>query len=60
MKTQPAHPQNVQGVSRRELSQAGLAAGMTLSALPLFNPAALWGAAVGQSKRSGTLHMQRV
>jgi peptide/nickel transport system substrate-binding protein len=49
------HPQKTQGVHRRELLKAGLAAGVTLSAWPLSHPATLWGAEAGQPKRGGIL-----
>ena len=43
-------------LSRRELLQAGLAAGATLSTWPLYHPPALWGQETGTPKRGGTLH----
>src|SRR6266571_3578159 len=52
------YPQNTQGVRRRELLKAGLAAGVTLSTWPLYRPPALWGAEVGQPKRGGILRMR--
>jgi peptide/nickel transport system substrate-binding protein len=52
------HPQKTQGVRRRELLKAGLAAGVTLSTWPLYRPPALWGAEVGQPKRGGILRMR--
>ena len=55
MKTLSAHPRKTQGVSRRTLLQAGLAAGVTLSAWPLSTPAPLWGAEAGTPKQGGTL-----
>src|SRR5215470_1211935 len=55
METQPAHAQQAHGVSRRALLQAGLAAGVTLSAWPLRSPPALWGAETGQPRRGGIL-----
>jgi peptide/nickel transport system substrate-binding protein len=55
MNTQPAHPQKAQGIRRRELLKASLAAGVTLSAWPLHSPPALWGAEAGQPKRGGIL-----
>src|SRR5262247_1684428 len=54
MKTQ----QHVQGVRRRDLLQAGLAAGLTLSTWPLYNPSVLWGAETGQPKRGGILRVR--
>ena len=52
------YPQNTQGVRRRELLKAGLAAGVTLSTWPLYRPSTLWGAEVGQPKRGGILRMR--
>jgi peptide/nickel transport system substrate-binding protein len=43
-------------LSRRELLQAGLAAGATLSTWPLYRPPALWGQEAGTPKRGGILH----
>jgi peptide/nickel transport system substrate-binding protein len=51
-------PQQTRGVRRRELLQAGLTAGMTLSAWPLVQPPALWGAEVGHPKRGGILRVR--
>src|SRR2546427_6587263 len=51
------YPQKTQGVHRRELLKAGLAAGATLSAWPLAHPAVLWGAEAGQPKRGGILRV---
>jgi len=45
-------------VRRRDVLKAGLAAGATLSALPLYSPIALWGAEVGQPKRGGILRVR--
>src|SRR4029434_1096834 len=53
-----AHAQQANGVRRRALLKAGLAAGVTLSALPLSSPSALWGAEVGQPKRGGILRVR--
>jgi peptide/nickel transport system substrate-binding protein len=52
------HPHKNRDVSRRALLQAGLAAGVTLSAWPLSTPAPLWGAEVGTPKRGGTLRLR--
>src|SRR5499426_1191237 len=54
MKTQ----QHVQGVRRRDLLKAGLAAGVTLSTWPLSNPQVLWGAEAGPPKRGGILRVR--
>ena len=52
------HPHKTQGVRRRDLLKAGLAAGATLSAWPLARPVALWGAEAGQPKRGGILRVR--
>src|SRR4029450_12613402 len=49
--------QQASGLRRRDLLQAGLAAGVTLSACPLARPAVLWGAEAGQPKRGGILRV---
>ena len=54
----PQHLHKPPGVSRRELLRAGLAASVTLSALPLAQPAALWGAEAGQPRRGGILRVR--
>ena len=51
------HPQQTRGV-RRDLLQAGLAAGVTLSALPLARPSPLWGAEAGPPRRGGILRVR--
>src|SRR5438105_85471 len=48
----------VRRMSRRSLLQAGLAAGVTLSAWPLCSPPALWGAEVGPPRRGGVLRVR--
>jgi peptide/nickel transport system substrate-binding protein len=58
METRQVPAQQVNGVSRRDLLRAGLAAGVTLSVLPLSRPAALWGAEAGQPKRGGILRVR--
>jgi peptide/nickel transport system substrate-binding protein len=45
-------------LSRRELLQAGLAAGATLSTWPLYRPPVLWGQEAAPPKRGGTLHVR--
>jgi len=45
-------------MSRRDLLRAGLAAGVTLSALPLAHPPTLWGAEAGQPRRGGVLRVR--
>ena len=46
------------GLTRRELLQAGLAAGVTLSIQPLTPPPSLWGGETAQPKRGGILHVR--
>src|SRR6266581_1395909 len=58
METRQVHAQQGNGVRRRDLLQAGLAAGVALSALPLSSPSALWGAEAGQPKRGGILRVR--
>jgi peptide/nickel transport system substrate-binding protein len=58
METRQVQAQQTQGVRRRELLKAGLAAGVTLSAWPLARPAVLWGAEAGQPKRGGILRVR--
>ena len=58
METRHAHPRNAQGVSRRELLKAGLAAGATLSAWPLYAPRALQAEEAGPPKRGGILRVR--
>ena len=54
----PQHPHKTPGVSRRALLKAGLAAGVTLSTLPLASPPALSGAEAGPPKRGGILRVR--
>jgi ABC-type transport system substrate-binding protein len=49
---------DVQGVNRRQLLKAGLAAGAGLSAWPLYRSPALWGGEVEVPKRGGTLRVR--
>jgi peptide/nickel transport system substrate-binding protein len=58
METRQAHAQQANVVRRRDLLQAGLAAGVALSALPLSSPSALWGAEAGQPKHGGILRVR--
>jgi hypothetical protein len=58
MHTPQTHPPTVEGVSRHQLLKAGLAAGATLSALPLYDPPTLWGEAAGQPRRSDILRVR--
>jgi peptide/nickel transport system substrate-binding protein len=57
MQTPQVHLHKTQGVHRRDLLKAGLAAGVTLSAWSLYSPPALWGAEAGQPKRGGILRV---
>src|SRR5947207_2312728 len=54
MTTQQAYHRQLQGVRRRDLLKAGLAAGLTMSAWPL-RP--VWSAEAGQPKRGGILRV---
>jgi len=47
-----------QGMSRRQLLQAGLAAGTTLAAWPLYRPAVVWSGEAGSPKRGGILRVR--
>src|SRR5213592_5095429 len=58
MHTQRAYSHLAEGLSRRELLHMGLAAGLTVSVLPLSRPAPLWGTEAGQPKRGGILHVR--
>src|SRR3989441_9189757 len=58
MYTQLAYSHVAEGMSRRKLLQMGLAAGLTMSALPLLRPAPLWGAEAAQPKRGGILRVR--
>ena len=46
------------GLSRRALLQMGLAAGLTVSVVPLSGPTPLWAADAGQPKRGGILRVR--
>src|SRR6266511_3501448 len=58
MQRQSAHPQQAQGLSRRELLQAGLAAGAALSAWPFYGLPPLWSEEAGPPKRGGILRVR--
>src|ERR671922_951448 len=45
-------------MTRRDLLKAGLAAGITVSAWPLYSPHALWGEEAGPPKRGGILRVR--
>jgi peptide/nickel transport system substrate-binding protein len=53
-----AHPRQAQGLCRRELLQAGLAAGAMLSTWPWYRPSVLWGVEAGPPKRGGILRVR--
>jgi peptide/nickel transport system substrate-binding protein len=58
MHTQRAYSHLAEGISRRQLLQMGLAAGLTMSTLPLSRPAPLWGAEAGPPRRGGILRVR--
>src|SRR6516225_1291465 len=58
MDTPQSHPRVLQGVRRREVLKAGLAAGVTLSAWPLSKPTSARGADAGPPKRGGILRLR--
>jgi peptide/nickel transport system substrate-binding protein len=58
MHTQQTHLDNSASLSRRHLLKAGIAAGVTLSALPLYTPPMPWGAEAGAPKRGGILRVR--
>src|SRR2546427_2869113 len=58
VETRHTQHHHTQGVSRRHLLQAGLAAGATLATWPLYRPAAVWSAEVGTPKRGGILRVR--
>src|SRR5438309_10478297 len=58
MHTQRAYSHLAEGLSRRELLHMGLAAGLTVSALPFSCPAPLWGAEAGPPRRGGILRVR--
>src|SRR5919109_782617 len=55
METRPTQYHAIESITRRRLLQSGLAAGATLTAWPLYHPAASWGAEAGTPKRGGIL-----
>jgi peptide/nickel transport system substrate-binding protein len=58
METPQAPPRVIQGVRRRDLLKAGLAASVTLSTWPLPHVPALWAEEAGQPKRGGILRVR--
>jgi peptide/nickel transport system substrate-binding protein len=58
MQTQYATRRDAQGMSRRGLLKAGVAAGVTLSAWRLYQPALLWGEETRPPKRGGILRVR--
>jgi hypothetical protein len=58
METPQTHSRVLQGVRRRDLLKAGLAAGGTLSVWLLPRSPALWGTEAGPPKRGGILRVR--
>jgi ABC-type transport system substrate-binding protein len=58
METHHAKARHAQGLSRRELLKAGLAAGVTAAAWPLYSPPVGWGEVAGPPKRGGILRVR--
>jgi peptide/nickel transport system substrate-binding protein len=58
METRHTPHHQAQGVSRRQLLQAGLAASAILASWPLYRPTPLWSAEAGTPKRGGILHVR--
>jgi ABC-type transport system substrate-binding protein len=52
--------QHAQVLNRRDLLKAGLAAGVTLSAWPLYSPHASWAGEAGPPKRGGILRVRGI
>ena len=58
MDAQHGNSREAQGLSRRDLLKAGLAAGMAVSAWPLYDPPTLWGGEAESPKRGGILRVR--
>src|SRR6266545_1480694 len=58
METRLMKHRKTQGMSRRQLLQAGLAAGTTLAAWPVYRPAVVWSGEAGSPKRGGILRVR--
>ena len=58
MDAQHGNSRQAQGLSRRDLLKAGLAAGITVSAWPLYDPPTLWGGEAETPKRGGILRVR--
>jgi peptide/nickel transport system substrate-binding protein len=58
MQTSQAHPRVIQGVRRRDLLKAGLAAGITLSAWPPHRSHFPWAGEAGPPKHGGILRVR--
>jgi peptide/nickel transport system substrate-binding protein len=58
MPGQSVHPRQAHGLSRRELLQAGLAAGVIVSSWPPSGPLLLWGEEAGSPKQGGILRVR--
>src|SRR5215475_11020000 len=60
MDAQHGNSREAQGLSRRDLLKAGLAAGMAVSTWPLYDPPTLWGGEAESPKRGGILRVRGV
>ena len=58
MHTPSASSHQAEAISRRELLQRGLTAGLMISAIPLYRAVTLWGAEAGQPKHGGILRVR--
>src|SRR5215510_6874329 len=58
MQLQNTRPQHAHGLSRRQLLQAGLTAGATLSAWSFYSPPTLWSEEARPPKRGGILRVR--
>src|SRR6266545_4807773 len=58
METRLMKHRKTQGMSRRQLLQAGLAAGTTLAAWPVYRPAVVWSGEAGSPKQGGILRVR--
>lgn len=57
MRTRSVQWRTTEGLSRRDLLKAGLAAGV-MSTWPLYKASPLWGGEVGPPKRGGILRVR--
>jgi hypothetical protein len=58
MEAQQGNSRHAQGLSRRDLLEAGLAAGIAVSPWPLYHPPALWGGEAESPMRRGVLRVR--